>query len=107
MKCRHHILLYLFRKICKNCKCKLEDHDVQLDDDDVHRVILKGVVKDKDGKTAFQRSKETFSQLLSDPQTREDAKSNFTVMPKAATGSAVSTCIYYCIPLSDVTCVSK
>ena len=76
--------LFSFRKICKNCKCKLEDHEVKIEEFDIQHEILKNLLTNSDGTTVFQRSKKALSNLDAPAAEIEAAKKNFMFIPEGS-----------------------
>lgn len=82
--------LHFWRKICKICKCKLEDHEVKIEDFNIQHSILKNLLTLNDGTTVFQRSKLALSQLEASPAEIEAAKKNFMFMPEGTNPQTIS-----------------
>lgn len=82
--------LHFWRKTCKNCRCKLEDHEVPQEKLNLQQEILNKFLTGEDGQTVFQRSKATFDPLEATPAEIEAANKNFMFMPAGSTGTIIS-----------------
>jgi len=79
--------LHFWRKICKICHCKYEDHDVK-NEEEIHHNIVQNIFR-KDRGLPESVSKLT-GDLKQEPDIGEDVKANFIQVPQVSSTAAMA-----------------
>ena len=90
------MFLFSHRKICRNCNCKLEDHDVK-NEEETHQNIVAVLLADRGitklGKLEINVKHEDL--LENHPLIKKNVQKNFIQVPKAS--ASVVSFLLYCI----------
>lgn len=80
--------LHYWRKICKNCYCRYDDHDVK-NEDEIHHEIVKNIFRRERG-LAEQVGKLQIFDSEKDPDIADKVKANFIKVPEVSSPAAMS-----------------
>jgi len=79
--------LHFWRKICRLCHCKYEDHDVK-DEDEMHHDIVLNLLKNR--RPCTENANKPQVDLKSEPVIGEDVKANFIQVPECSSSAAMA-----------------
>ena len=87
--------LFFYRKICKNCYCRYDDHDVK-NEDEIHHDIVKNIFRRERG-LAEKVGKLHLFDPENEPAIADQVKANFIKVPEVS--SPLAVCLSYFIYL--------
>jgi len=80
--------LHFWRKICRQCHCKYEDHDVK-DEEEIQHGIITNLLKNREA-SVENVNKKPVVDLRKEPTIGQDVKANFIQVPECSSPAAMA-----------------